>query len=258
MMRAKLQVVAALAALAAPVAVAAQAQTQPQTSTTVAAPTGRRYVQGTVQRADYSCTDGLSGIAQCGGTVADGAPIDTSTIGRHRFSATAVDRAGNGRTTTFTYTVVIPPIDYVRQPPAKVNPRALVEVINDCKVQTLFASPVILANLAKLGKDGVTAPSLHTVIGTWVLPVYLTMALTGLYFSFEWYKDGVTWLLARPHAAAAKMAAKPPRLGNSGPVPSIGFDPAWTTFQREEGDRFSRALLTLPGGPGTTIRIRSW
>ena len=100
--------------------------------------------------------------------------------------------------------------------------------------------------------------SLHTVIGTWVLPVYLTMALTGLYFSFEWYKDGVTWLLGRPHAAAAKMPAKPPRLANSGSVPSIGFDPAWTTFQREEGDRFSRALLTLPGGPGTTIRIRSW
>ncbi|RTE89920.1 MULTISPECIES: PepSY-associated TM helix domain-containing protein [Bradyrhizobium] len=100
--------------------------------------------------------------------------------------------------------------------------------------------------------------SLHTVIGTWVLPVYLTMTLTGLYFSFEWYKDGVTWLLARPHVTAAKMPAKPPRLANSGPVPSIGFDPAWTTFQREEGGRFSRALLTLPGGPGTTIRIRSW
>lgn len=99
--------------------------------------------------------------------------------------------------------------------------------------------------------------SLHTVIGTWVLPVYLTMALTGLYFSFEWYKDGVTWLLARPHVATAKMPAKPPR-GRAEPAPSIGFDRAWTTFQREEGSRFSRALLTLPAGPGTAIRIRSW
>ncbi|MGT2502556.1 PepSY-associated TM helix domain-containing protein [Bradyrhizobium guangxiense] len=99
--------------------------------------------------------------------------------------------------------------------------------------------------------------SLHTVIGTWVLPVYLTMALTGLYFSFEWYKDGVTWLLARPHVAAAKMPAKPPR-GRAEPAPPIGFDQAWTTFQHEEGSRFSRALLTLPAGPGTAIRIRSW
>ncbi|PDT87936.1 hypothetical protein CO669_22045 [Bradyrhizobium sp. Y36] len=100
--------------------------------------------------------------------------------------------------------------------------------------------------------------SLHTVIGTWVLPVYLTMTLTGLFFSFEWYKDGVTWLLARPHVAAAKMPAKPPRAANSEAAFPIGFDRAWTTFQREEGDRFSRALLTLPAGPGTAIRIRSW
>ncbi|WP_018321202.1 PepSY domain-containing protein [Bradyrhizobium sp. WSM2793] len=99
--------------------------------------------------------------------------------------------------------------------------------------------------------------SLHTVIGTWVLPVYLTMTLTGLYFSFEWYKDGVTWLLARPHVTAAKMPAKLPRAANSEPAAPIGFDQAWMTFQREEGDRFSRALLTLPA-QGTTLRIRSW
>ncbi|GMO12266.1 PepSY-associated TM helix domain-containing protein [Bradyrhizobium sp. TM233] len=101
--------------------------------------------------------------------------------------------------------------------------------------------------------------SLHTVIGTWVLPIYLTMALTGPSFSFEWYKDGVTWLLARPQVTAAKMPAKPPRAaGRPEPAQPIGFDHAWTTFQREEGGRFSRALLTLPGGPGTVIRIRSW
>ena len=103
--------------------------------------------------------------------------------------------------------------------------------------------------------------SLHAVIGTWVLPIYLAMTLTGLFFSFEWYRDGVTWLLARPNVAAAKMPpkmpAKPSRTTSSEPVPPIGFDPAWMTFQREEGDRFSKALLTLPA-QGTTIRIRSW
>jgi acyl-CoA synthetase (AMP-forming)/AMP-acid ligase II len=59
-------------------------------------------------------------------------------------------------------TIVIPPIDYVRQGPAKVDARALLEVINDCKVQTLFASPVILE---KLAAEGTPAPSLQTVIG---------------------------------------------------------------------------------------------
>lgn len=101
--------------------------------------------------------------------------------------------------------------------------------------------------------------SLHAVIGTWVLPVYLLMTLTGLWYSFDWYKDGVVWLLSRPHVAAAKMSAKPPRAASRAePAQPIGFDQAWTTFQREEGNRFSRALLTLPAGPGTVIRIRSW
>jgi acyl-CoA synthetase (AMP-forming)/AMP-acid ligase II len=59
-------------------------------------------------------------------------------------------------------TIVIPPIDYVRQRPAKVDARALLDVIRDCHVQTLFASPVILE---KLAAEGTPAPSLHTVIG---------------------------------------------------------------------------------------------
>ena len=101
--------------------------------------------------------------------------------------------------------------------------------------------------------------SLHAVIGTWVLPVYLVMTLTGLWYSFDWYKDGVVWLLSRPHVAAAKMQPKQPRAaGRSEPVQAVGFDRAWSTLQREEGDRFSKALLTLPTGPGTVIRIRSW
>ncbi len=62
-------------------------------------------------------------------------------------------------------TVVVPPIDFVRQSPARVDARALVEVINDCGVQTLFASPVILDKLARLQREGVTAKSLHTVVG---------------------------------------------------------------------------------------------
>jgi len=105
--------------------------------------------------------------------------------------------------------------------------------------------------------------SLHSVIGTWVLPVYLVMTLTGLWYSFDWYKDGVVWLLSRPEASAARMqpktsAAAPRAAGRSEPSQPIGFDQAWTTFRHEEGDRFSRALLTLPAGAGTAIRIRSW
>lgn len=105
--------------------------------------------------------------------------------------------------------------------------------------------------------------SLHAVIGTWVLPIYLLMTLTGLWYSFDWYKDSVVWLLSRPQIAAAKMQPKMPAkplrgAGHPETAQPIGFDQAWTTFQREESSRFSRALLTLPAGPGTMIRIRSW
>lgn len=105
--------------------------------------------------------------------------------------------------------------------------------------------------------------SLHAVIGTWVLPAYLVMTLTGLWYSFDWYKDGVIWLLSRPEVAAAKMQpkmpAKPPRAaGRDEPDQPIGFDRAWTTIQREEGHRFSKVLLTMPAGSGTVMRIRSW
>ncbi|UPJ41923.1 PepSY domain-containing protein [Bradyrhizobium sp. 40] len=105
--------------------------------------------------------------------------------------------------------------------------------------------------------------SLHAVIGTWVLPVYLVMTLTGLWYSFDWYKDGAVWLLSRPQAASAKMQPKMPAkasraAGASETAQPIGFDRAWGAFLHEEGSRFSKALLTLPAGPGTVIRIRSW
>ncbi|WP_441238775.1 PepSY-associated TM helix domain-containing protein [Bradyrhizobium sp. 930_D9_N1_4] len=105
--------------------------------------------------------------------------------------------------------------------------------------------------------------SLHAVIGTWVLPVYLVMTLTGLWYSFDWYKDSVVWLLSRPHVTAAKMqpkmASKTPRAtGGAEPAQTVGFDRVWTTIQREEGDRLARALMTLPNGSGTAIRIRAW
>ncbi|TYO64002.1 PepSY domain-containing protein [Bradyrhizobium hipponense] len=105
--------------------------------------------------------------------------------------------------------------------------------------------------------------SLHVVIGTWVLPVYLVMTLTGLWYSFDWYKDGVVWLLSRPQVAPAKMQPKiptkaPRAAGRAEPAQPIGFDRAWSNFLHDEGGRFSRALLTLPAGAGTVIRIRSW
>jgi uncharacterized iron-regulated membrane protein len=110
--------------------------------------------------------------------------------------------------------------------------------------------------------------SLHSVAGTWVLVIYLVMALTGLWYSFDWYKNGATWLLSRPSVVAApkqpKMQPKSPRgtgtdtgtgAAEAGP---LALDRAWSAFLHEQGSRFATAQLTLPAGAGTVVRIRSW
>ena len=56
--------------------------------------------------AAFSCADGGSGIATCAGTVANGAAIDTTSIGAKSFEVTATDAAGNTSSTSVSYTVV--------------------------------------------------------------------------------------------------------------------------------------------------------
>ena len=63
-------------------------------------------------------------------------------------------------------TMVVPPIDFAWQGPAQVDSAALIQVINDCKVGSFFAAPVLIENLAReaLARN-LTMPSLNRVIG---------------------------------------------------------------------------------------------
>jgi acyl-CoA synthetase (AMP-forming)/AMP-acid ligase II len=63
-------------------------------------------------------------------------------------------------------TAVVPPIDFRREGPADVDPAAMLQVINDCGVTSMFASPVILENLGRHARAcGARMPSLRRVIG---------------------------------------------------------------------------------------------
>jgi len=54
----------------------------------------------------FSCVDGLSTIASCVGTVADGTLLDTSKKAQNaKFIVSATDKAGNTAKTTYTYSV---------------------------------------------------------------------------------------------------------------------------------------------------------
>ena len=71
----------------------------------VTPPDGATYRLGKVVRALYNCTDDLTTIASCTGTVPQGSPIDTSTAGDHAFTVTATDADGTTTTATTHYTV---------------------------------------------------------------------------------------------------------------------------------------------------------
>lgn len=102
--------------------------------------------------------------------------------------------------------------------------------------------------------------SLHSVAGTWVMVIYLVMTVTGLWWSFDWYRDGATWLLSSRTVATAPMqakAAKQPRPERAAEVGPLALDRAWSTFLHAQGTRYATAQLTLPNGGGTVMRIRS-
>lgn len=97
---------------------------------------------------------------------------------------------------------------------------------------------------------------LHAVAGTWVLVFYLMMALTGLYWSYEWYRDGLYALTGTERPVQGQRGgggARAPGAERGEPVTDIS--PAWATFVREaESHGFSTATLNLSSGSAIEIR----
>lgn len=67
---------------------------------------GGAYIFNQTVLADWSATDGLSGIDSAIGTIAQGNSIDTSSVGTKSFTVTATDLAGNTTSTTVSYKVI--------------------------------------------------------------------------------------------------------------------------------------------------------
>ncbi|MGH3088542.1 MAG: Ig-like domain-containing protein, partial [Rubrobacteraceae bacterium] len=69
---------------------------------------GAEYTLDQDVKADYTCNDeaGGSGLKSCAGPVANGAAIDTSSLGTKSFTVNAEDNAGNKSALTRTYEVI--------------------------------------------------------------------------------------------------------------------------------------------------------
>lgn len=73
---------------------------------TITTPTsGAIYLLNQSVLASYACADGGSGVATCVGNVANGAGIDTASVGNKTFTVTGTDNVGNVRVLTVPYIV---------------------------------------------------------------------------------------------------------------------------------------------------------
>jgi sulfite reductase (NADPH) flavoprotein alpha-component len=92
--------------------------------------------------------------------------------------------------------------------------------------------------------------TLHAVIGGWVFILYLVSALSGLWWSYDWYQDGVRYLLTgeRPEAERAAPA------DGGKPRPPVSIDAAWASLQRTVGPDYAAVTVTPPA-PGKPVRF---
>ena len=100
-------------------AACAPPDTTPPTVDLTAPQDGAEVPRGATLNVAFSCADeGGSGLASCEGSVANGEPLDTATLGPRAVTVTARDNAGNEAVVTHTARVVdrTPPAIFLRAP----------------------------------------------------------------------------------------------------------------------------------------------
>ena len=100
---------------------------------------------------------------------------------------------------------------------------------------------------------------LHAVAGTWCLLFYLLFAMTGLFWSYEWYRQGLNALLADTPAAGEQHkrgSGRGPQQAEPNAKPLVvDHDAIWRNLQQAAGPGMSTYNLRLPpsGGQPATV-----
>ncbi|WP_449411458.1 PepSY-associated TM helix domain-containing protein [Methylobacterium komagatae] len=95
--------------------------------------------------------------------------------------------------------------------------------------------------------------SLHAVAGTWLLPVYLIIAVSGLTWSYDGFKDIVNAALGAAKPAKPMRTMKRPE---ASPEAKPDLDAVWTAFREGEGRGANRMQILLPETTRQPVRIR--
>lgn len=101
---------------------------------------------------------------------------------------------------------------------------------------------------------------LHAVAGTWVLLAYLLAALTGLYWSYDWYREGVHALAGEPVPQKGGPGGRrgPPVQGQAqaeAPRAPASIDAQWRAFRLAVQDDYRLANLRLPERAGQPLQV---
>ena len=93
---------------------------------------------------------------------------------------------------------------------------------------------------------------LHSVFGTWCLLFYLLAALTGLYWSYDWYNQGVTKLLSdAPQNERMRKRGPPP----AGPAPVANYEAIWSSIYSNAGPDLSAYNIRMPAVAGQPATV---
>lgn len=104
--------------------------------------------------------------------------------------------------------------------------------------------------------------SIHSVFGTFVLVAYLIMSVTGLWWSFDWWKNGMSLALTgKPVVAQQQSAAVGATGGERGKgdqqqTVAVSLAPAWAGFQQATSGAFNNATFTIPRKAGDPVQVR--
>lgn len=99
---------------------------------------------------------------------------------------------------------------------------------------------------------------LHAVAGTWALLFYLCAGLTGLYWSYDWYREGLTRLLSDNPPEQREGRSRAGRDAGAGPAPQVDHAAIWQGVQQAAGPGLVAWNLRLPpvdGQPATVFYV---
>ncbi|PAU61686.1 sulfite reductase flavoprotein subunit alpha [Pseudomonas sp. PICF141] len=97
---------------------------------------------------------------------------------------------------------------------------------------------------------------LHSVAGTWCLVFYLLAALTGLFWSYEWYNKGLTRLLSDSPQNERVRSSRGP--APSGPAPTADYRAIWSSIYSAAGPGLASYNVRMPpvaGQPATVFYL---